>query len=186
MSIAHATRFTRHAWAMPPLPGFPSGVWSASNSDEGDETGGIMSFQHIFRNTSNNLGDTALYNIEHLMCASTNAGVAACQLDIRNMDPGVGDTASIRPINRLYRYDMPTNDTGGLFRSNITPREGTTPVWVGTYNGVDTNLGDVIVSVQNVGGATRVSVAMYGYYWAPSAVNAAAGIQRPPNGLWRS
>lgn len=186
MSLALSTRFTRHSWAMPAVPGFPLGVWSASNDDEGNNTGGVLSFQHIFRNTSNGLGDTNLYNIEHVMASSMDAGNTGCKLTINGMDPGTGQlTFPPRPIDRVYMYPMVPDDTGVLFRSSIEPSKGTVPIWVGTYDGPDTDLGDMLLSFQNIDSA-RIVVAVYGYYWAPGAVNAPGGIQRPPNGLWRA
>jgi len=185
MSIAHTTRFTRHAWAMPDVPGLPSGVWTASNDNEGDATGGLITFQHIFRNQSNNLGDNQLYNIEQVMIASQDPAQSGAKLTIRGMDPGTGQPSSPNPIDRVWFYDLANTDSLSGFQNATPPDETTIPVWVGTYSGPDTALGDVIVALENVD-SVRVLVAIYGYYWAPSAVNAPGGIQRPPNGLWRS
>jgi len=186
VSIAHSMRFTRHAWAMPQIPGFPLGVWSASDDDEGDATGGAITFQHIFRNTSNNLGDTNLYNIEHLFCGVQDATQDACRLTINGMDPGTGQGSTSRPIDRVYTFSLIANDVpDALFIQSTRPRDSTVPIWVGTYDGPDTDLGDMIIALENKDG-DRVSVGVYGYYWAPGAVNAPGGIQRPPNGLWRA
>lgn len=184
MSIALSTRFTRHAWAMPPIPGLPSGVWSASNDDEGDGTGGIMSFQHIFRNQSNNLGDTNLYNIEQIMIAGQDSSQVGASLTINGMDPGTGQTSSVRPIDRVFAFLLVNMDVAaGIFTNAILPGEPKRPIWVGTYNGVDTDLGDMIIKLQNFD-SKRVLVAVYGYYWAPGAVNAASGIRRPIDGIF--
>lgn len=185
MSIAFSLRFTRHAWAMPAIPGFPLGVWSASDDDEGDASGGNITFQHIFRNTSNNLGDTNLYNIEHVMVAAQSALQDDCKLLLNGMDPGTGQGSTPLPIDRAYQFDLLTVDATGGFIQCIPPRQGTVPIWVGTYAGPETDLGDMIISLENVNNL-RVIVAVYGYFWAPGAVNAAEGIQRPPNGLWRA
>lgn len=185
MAIALSTRFTRHSWAMPPIPGFPSGVWSASADDEGDASGGEITFQHIFRNTSNNLGDTNLYNIEHVMCTSQFSSATAARIRINGMDPGTGQPATTRPVDRVYTLPMVLNDSSAGFVISSEARAGTIPIWVGTFDGPDTDLGDVIIAMDNAD-SLRYIVVMYGYYWAPGAINAEGGIQRPPNGLWRS
>lgn len=184
MSIAHTTRFTRHAWAFPPVPGLPSGVWSASNDDEGDASGGIISFQHIFRNTSNNLGDTNLYNIEQVVCGTQNTFLTAARLTINGMDPGTGQVSSPRPVDRIFQYPLDDVVTGSGFQRAIPADKGTVPLWVGTYSGVDTDLGDMIFALGNPGGGSRVIFAVYGYFWAPGAVNAPQGIRRPEGSIW--
>jgi len=184
MTINVSTRFTRHAWAMPAVPGLPSGVWTASHGSEGDASGGTLTFQHIFRNNSNNLGDTNLYNIEHVMVASANAANTGCRLLINGMDPGTGQIATPLPLDRAYAFDLVDTDVvGGLVRA-IAPEKGTKPIWVGTYSGPDTDLGDMIISLVNPTGSFLVHVVVYGYYWAPSAVNAPGGIRRPEGGIW--
>lgn len=171
---------------MPPVPGLPMGVWSASNDDEGDASGGLISFQHIFRNTSNNLGDTNLYNIEHTMIASANSANTAARIQINGMDPGTGQISSPRPIDRIYTVPLTDSDVGSGFVRSPFPERATKPIWVGTYNGPDTDLGDMIIALENPTAAFRVLVAVYGYFWAPGAINAPNGIQRPLNGLWGS
>lgn len=171
---------------MPEAPGFPLGVWSAADDDEGDATGGDITFQHIFRNTSNNLGDTNLYNIEHIMVASQDLLQVAAQLTINGMDTGgLAPNFPHRPVDRVYSMNLFNTDSTTGFINARHAIECTTPIWVGTYNGVETDLGDMIVGLDNID-SIRVTVAVYGYYWAPDAVNAPGGIQRPPNGLWRA
>jgi len=184
VSIAHSMRFTRHSWAMPNVPGFPTGVWSASADDEGDASAGIISFQHIFRNTSNNLGDTNLYNIEAVMCAAAVSTQNAIRLAINGMDPGTGQISTPLPIDRIYQYALESVDTGAGFTRALSALQGNVPIWVGTYAGLDTDLGDMTIALENSDG-DRVLTAVYGYFWSPDAVNAPGGIQRPPNGLWR-
>lgn len=185
MSIALSMRFTRHSWAMPQTPGFPQGVWSASADDEGDLSGGLISFQHIFRNQSNNLGDTNFYNIEHMMVATQDVAQQSARMQINGMDPGTGQPATPLPVDRVYRLDLNDCDVGSGFDSALNTNVTTHPIWVGTYAGPDTDLGDVIVAAQNID-SIRVLVVLYGYFWAPDAINAPGGIQRPANGLWRS
>lgn len=185
MSIALSLRFTRHAWAMPPVPGLPTGVWSASGDDEGDASGGIISFQHIFRNAGNNIGDNQLYNIEHVMGTVQDFAQDAMMLTINGMDPGTGQVATPLPVDRRYQFPLLDADVGAGFVQAVPPTLGTVPIWVGTYSGLDTDLGDMIIATENIDGS-RFIVVVYGYYWAPASVNAPGGIQRPPNGLWRS
>jgi len=187
MTIALSMRFTRHSWAMPPIPGLPSGVWSASADDEGDASGGLQTFQHIFRNNSNNLGDTNLYNIEHVMLTSAAAGVTSCRMTINGMDPGTGQLSSPNPVDRVYGFpvtDLELNT--GFDRAILASGNSFRPIWVGTYSGPDTDLGDMILATLNPTASNRTIVVVYGYYWAPSAVNAPGGIQRPANGIWGS
>lgn len=169
---------------MPSVPGFPTGVWTASADDEGDASGGQITFQHIFRNTSNNLGDNQLYNIEHVMCHSQGVIRNFLAVRITGMDPGTGQVSTPEPIDRQYNLPLNLHDDG-LSLLALDAREGTVPIWVGTFSGPDTDFGDVRMALDNED-STRVQVALYGYYWAPAAVNAPGGIQRPPNGLWRA
>jgi len=184
MTINHSMRFTRHAWAMPHVPGLPIGVWTASSDDEGDASGGQITFQHIFRNTSNNLGDTNLYNIEHVMVAGQSASQDGCLMRINGMDPGTGQVSFPAPIDRIYTLPLiPSDASIGGFTEAAGSDLVNRPIWVGTYSGPDTDLGDVLFSLQNID-STRVVIACYGYYWSPGAVNAAGGIRRPIDGIF--
>lgn len=186
MTIAHSLLFNRKAWTFPSVPGLPAGVWSATNREEGDASGGSITFQHIFSSPGNDLGDSNIYSIEQVSFGSGDNGLVACSLTLNGMDVGSGAPGTpADPITRSWNFAMEGNDVGvgGTVAIDIrsVPANFMNPhIWVGTYQGIPTDFGDVLIRAQNPTASFVMGAALYGYWWTPDAINAAGGLRRPP------
>jgi len=184
MSIAFSLIFTRRRWTMPGAAGMPAGLWVAGNDDEGDASGGNQSFQHIFENVSNGLGDSNYYNLEEVMVSTSNTTAIACRVAITGMDPGTSRSPILQPVDQFWTFRMLTDDTSSPKKS-IAGLEGTIlPIWIGTFKGFDTEFGDILVSLTNVTASDRTQVKLQGYWWTPDAINAPGGMRRPPGSVY--
>lgn len=183
MSIAFSLIFTRRRWTMPNIPGMPAGLWVAGNDDEGDASLGDITFQHIFENVSNNLGDSNYYNLEQAMVSSTIAAETAARIRITGMDPGTSRNINLQPVDQDWTIDL-LNDgsTAAPNASAFIRRQA--PIWIGTFKGFDTEFGDIIVATTNPTASDRVKVKLQGYWWTPDAINAPGGMRRPPGSIF--
>jgi len=185
MTIAHSLLFNRKAWAFPLAMGMPAGVWSATGDEEGDASGGSLTFQHIFSNPSNGLGDSNWYSIEHVMINSSLETITGATLTLNGMDRASGRVGTpLDPILRVYGFLMLAADVSVPGSATVRPNSIFSPgqsahIWVGTYQGLPTDLGDVIVRTANPTGNDQVGAALYGYWWTPDAANAPLGLRRP-------
>lgn len=185
MTIANSLLFTRKSWAFPREPGMPAGVWSATGEDEGDASGGSQTWQHIFSSPGNNLGDSNFYSIEQAIIATGPSTSLGCTLTLNGMDTGSGRVGTPRnPVTRVYGIEFFDSDNGvspssGVYRQVMHARDMNPHLWVGTYEGIPTDFGDVLVRIQNPGASEESTVALYGYWWTPEAINAARGLRRP-------
>lgn len=186
MTIANSLNFERKAWRFPQELGMPAGVWSATGESEGDASSGSITFQHIFSSPANGLGDSNMYSIEHFQYADGSNNASGCMLTLNGMDRGSGDPSlPDLPINRAWAFELVDGDvavTGaaGIFRTAISPKDSHPHIWVGTYQGIPTDFGDVLVRAQNPTAVFSASCALYGYWWTPDAINAPKGLRRPP------
>ena len=184
MTQNNSLHFSRRAWAFPNIMGMPAGLWTAAGEAEGDASGGEQTYQHIFRNASNLLGDSNYYSIEHTMVRSTASASNGFRLRINGMDTGTGDVSNPdNPINREYALVLADTDVSTVDKS-IEPRNANIPIWVGTYQGAPTDLGDVIVATKNEGATETTGVYLSGFWWTPDATNAPGGLIRPPNSIY--
>ncbi len=183
MSIAQSFLFQRRQWSTPQALtpgdlGLPAGYWSCSGQDEGDGSGGDMTFQHIFSNPINGLGDGNLYSIEQLTISSTVSNTSSMLLQINGMDSGTGRVATPDdPVDREYLIDMDISSQATNVRAISRPNGY--KIWVGRYQGLPTDLGDMILRVSNPTGSDTIAAVIQGYYWTPGAVNAPGGIRKP-------
>lgn len=188
MTINLSMNFQRRSWSSPRTlrgqnAGFPAGHWSAAAESEGDMTGGNLTFQHIFRNASNQLGDSNFYSIEQVMLSTSVAGITGGRLFINGMDAWTGDVSNPdNPISRNYLIDLDVSDESTPQRAISRPNGY--KIWVGTYQGVPTDLGDMILLLDNPGASLGVAFSVYGYYWTPDAINAPGGIRKPPGDIY--
>ena len=189
MTLAQSLLFQRRQWSTPQgaaglaTMGLPLGHWTASAGSEGDASGGDMTFQHIFSNPANNLGDSNLYSIEQFSHGCSLNTPTAAVLRIRGMDSGVGTVAvPDDPIDRAYALDFDSVNVSAAFRA--TSRPNGYKIWVGRYQGIPTDFGDMLYSIQNIGVGETMTLTFYGYFWSPDAVNAPGGIRKPPGDIY--
>lgn len=168
---------------MPPIMGMPAGVWVAGLDEEGDASGGDWTVQHIFENVSNNLGDSNYYNLEQVMIHSNNSVNAAASVEVSGMDPGTQNAPNLQPIDQKWRVGLTTTDTPGVF-GNALELRAQVPVWIGTFKGVDTEFGDILVRLENPTGSFTIGVKLQGFWWVPDAINAPGGMRRPPGAIF--
>lgn len=188
MTLNQSFLFQRRQWSTPQGlalgdQGLPAGHWSCSGASEGDASGGDVTFQHIFSSPANNLGDSNLYSIEQICMNTTDNTPTGALLEIRGMDRGVGSVSiPDDPVDRIYALDYDS------INAAITQRAMSRPngykIWVGRYQGIPTDLGDMRWRMQNVGATESFNVAIYGYYWTPGAVNAPGGLRKPPGDIY--
>lgn len=188
MTINLSMNFQRRPWASPLTlgglaKGLPAGHWSASALSEGDASGGNITFQHIFRNASNRLGDSNFYSIEQMAIFHDNNGVTSMRLQVNGMDAFTGDVSTIgNPVNREYAIDLDTTDESTPRRAMSRPNGY--KIWIGTYQGAPTDLGDMIFLSDNPGASAGAGAVVYGYYWTPDAQNAPGGMRKPPGDIY--
>lgn len=185
MTIALSLIFTRRRWTFPNIPGMPAGAWVAAEGSEGDASGGDITFQHIFENVSNQLGDSNFYSLEHIMVNNTSSSGGAAGIRIRGMDPGAGQISPIlQPITTDMAFPLQSNGSAASSQFSIEPKNQNPRRWIGTFHGLDTEFGDVIVITQNPTATDIVTVKLEGYWWTPDAINAPGGLRRPPGALY--
>lgn len=186
MTIALSLLFRRKSTEFPSILGMPAGIWSATGEEEGDASGGSQTFQHIFSNPSNRLGDSNLYSIEQVFIASSNPANVGALLTLNGMDVGSGRVGTPDdPVNRAVALEIIDADTGttgsfGVFRRAIAARDANPHLWVGTFQGNPTDFGDVLIRMENATASFSISAALYGYWWTPDAINSPRGLLRPP------
>lgn len=188
MTINLSMNFQRRSWSSPrTIPGYtmgyPAGHWSAAAESEGDASGGNLTFQHIFRNPSNEFGDSNYYSIEQLMLSSAVSGNTSGRLFIQGMDAWTGDVSNPNnPISQQYAIDLDVTDESTPQRAMSRPNGY--KIWVGTYQGLPTDLGDMILLIDNPGVSAGIAFKVLGYYWTPDAINAPGGIRKPPGDIY--
>jgi len=183
VTINLSMNFQRRSWASPLTltpadQGLPLGHWTAAAESEGDGSGGDISFQHIFRNASNQLGDSNYYSIEQMTFMTTVSTVTGASLTINGMDVGTGDVATPQlPVDRVYALDLDVTDQAVAVRAMSRPNGY--KIWIGTYQGIPTDFGDMRLRMDNPGVSDTARFVVYGYYWGPGAINAAGGMRKP-------
>jgi len=192
MSIAHSLVFARRAWNSQPAgvgqpTGLPGGYWVASGDDEGDASGGSISFQHIFSNpTGIDRRDNNFYSLEEVMLADQFATAHEYHLEINQMDSDavVGNLRT--PVIQHFTLNAQAHGTGGssFLHSMNMWRARQSRVWIGRYKGLDTEFGDILVETVNTGAGARMVVKLQGLWWPPGAENGPRGIIRPPDTIY--
>ena len=191
MSIAHVLNFTRRPWNMSPageLPvlGMPGGYWTASGDDEGDASGGVISFQHIF---SNPVGidrrDNNYYSLEEISIVDGLATAHEYHMEIIQMDSDTLNLAQSRPVERHYTINAQGHGVTGTFPHAINLwRARQSKVFIGRFHGIDTEFGAILVETDNIGAAARMLVVLQGLWWPPGAGNGPRGIIRPNDTIY--
>lgn len=188
MTIAFSLLFERKSWSFPvdPASGLPAGIWSATGEDEGDASGGSVTWQHIFSSPANGLGDSNYYSIEQFMFGTGINGSVGCSLTLNGMDRQSGRVAQPDvPINRVYQFvladiDANVSHAAGIFLRAVPSNLINPHIWVGTYQGLPTDFGDVLVRARNPSATAFSTCAIHGYWWTPDAINSRLGMRRPP------
>ena len=188
MTLNVSMRFQRRAWATPQIvlggdQGLPLGYWTATAESEGDGSGGDLTFQHIFSAPSNGLGDSNLYSIEQVMIRTTLSGLSSMELVIQGMDPGTGDPSlPTTPVDCHYAVDLDVTDQAVATRAMSRPNGY--KIWVGRYDGIPTDFGDMRLRGDNPGVSDKSGCKFQGYFWAPGAINSPLGIRKPQGDIY--
>jgi len=191
VSVATSLRFTRRSWNTTPFDavqptGLPGGYWVASATSEGDASGGVSSFQHIF---SNPVGigrrDNNFYSLEEMCIADSLDTAHEYHLEINQMDSDALDQGGIRPVIRHYTINAQAHGvtTANEHALNIW-RANQTRIWIGRYHGLDTEFGDILVETDNVTAGEMMQVILQGLWWPPGAENGPRGIIRPTDTIY--
>ncbi len=193
MSVASAMGFTRRPWNTTPAAagqptGLPGGYWVASFDNEGDSTGGTISFQHIF---SNPVGigrrDNNFYSLEEVMLTDQNATAHEYHLEVIGMDSDALGESNIRPVEQHSTINAQSHGTVGsafAHAMNIW-RARQSRIWIGRFHGLDTEFGAILVETDNFDG-DRFIGKLQGVWWPPGAENAPLGIIRPTDTIYGS
>lgn len=184
MSVTHDLHFQLRPWSMPPSPGLPGGYWVAHGNQEGDASGGNFTWQHIFAQPSNQLGDpSTLFSIEQVMITVSIGTDRNVMLQIQGMDPTlppiVGNNAP--PGDCFYQFELRSDGVGNasVESVNANPR-----LWIGRFAGQPNESGLMNVRTTNPGATDFFRVKVQGYWWGAGAINAGAGIRIPLGGIY--
>jgi len=195
MSIAHVLHFQRRAWNTTPAAagqptGLPGGYWAAALSEEGDASGGVISFQHIFSNpTGIGRRDNNYYSLEELQLSDALDTAHEYHLEITQMDGdtlGGGAPAIQLPVKRHWTVNAQAHGvtvSDNEHAMNIW-RSRMSRIWIGAYHGLDTQFGDILVETDNIGAGNEMQVVMQGLWWPPGSQNGPRGIIRPTDTIY--
>lgn len=195
MSANKLLHFQRRSWNTTPFDagqptGLPGGYWVAALGDEGDGTGGVISFQHIFSNPVGiNRRDNNYYSLEELSVADSLATAHEYHMEINGMDGdtlGTGAPAIQVPVTRHWTINAQGHGVTvsnnahamNLWRSRLCR------VWIGNFHGLETQFGDILIETDNIGGAETMEVVMQGLWWPPGSQNGPRGIIRPVDTIY--
>lgn len=191
MSVNHVLNFTRRPWNMnppgaPPLLGMPGGYWTASGDDEGDASGGVLSFQHIFSNpTGIDRRDNNYYSLEEIMLADGEESAHEYHMEIIQMDSDTLNLNQSRPVEKHFTINAQAHGVAGTFAHNLNIwRSRQSRVWIGRFHGIDTEFGSILVETENVAPGQRMLVVLQGLWWPPGAGNGPRGIIRPTDTIY--
>lgn len=191
MSANHVLHFTRRPWNMSPpgaepILGMPGGYWTVTGDQEGDATGGVISFQHIFSNPAGiDRRDNNYYSLEETMVADSLATAHEYHLEIIQMDSDTLGPSGNRPIERHYTINAQAPGVTGTFAHSINLwRARQSKLFIGRFHGIDTEFGAILVETDNIGAGERMLVVMQGLWWPPGAGNGPRGIIRPTDTIY--